>query len=161
VRRAALPPCRVLGDMHSSGTPRSCVQLMAVPTTRYHVLRAHTRTPQQGEGGWGTSSGGCRCAHAAAVRSAVPRPCSALTDDGGDGRGWGDHHSHAPAALASQRRGYAKELRFGVECRNSVLAGADKLADAVQVTLGPKVRRSRPPGSPLCGMWHDIRMCLR
>jgi len=47
---------------------------------------------------------------------------------------------HAPAALASQRRGYAKELRFGVECRNSVLAGADKLADAVQVTLGPKGR---------------------
>jgi hypothetical protein len=57
-------------------------------------------------------------------------------------RGGRPAHSHAPAALASQRRGYAKELRFGVDCRNSVLAGADKLADAVQVTLGPKVRAS-------------------
>jgi hypothetical protein len=38
-------------------------------------------------------------------------------------------------------RGYAvKEVRFGVDCRSAVLAGVDKLADAVQVTLGPKVR---------------------
>eukprot|EP00238_Polyblepharides_amylifera_P003787 CAMPEP_0196584178 /NCGR_PEP_ID=MMETSP1081-20130531/46037_1 /TAXON_ID=36882 /ORGANISM="Pyramimonas amylifera, Strain CCMP720" /LENGTH=578 /DNA_ID=CAMNT_0041905301 /DNA_START=115 /DNA_END=1851 /DNA_ORIENTATION=+ len=40
----------------------------------------------------------------------------------------------------SQARGYAKELKFGVECRGSLLAGCDKLADAVQVTLGPKGR---------------------
>ena len=39
-------------------------------------------------------------------------------------------------------RGYAaKEVRFGVDCRNLVLAGCNQLADAVQVTLGPKVRR--------------------
>ena len=39
-------------------------------------------------------------------------------------------------------RGYAaKEVRFGVDCRSAVLAGVDKLADAVQVTLGPKARR--------------------
>jgi chaperonin GroEL len=38
-------------------------------------------------------------------------------------------------------RGYAsKDVRFGIECREAVLAGVNKLADAVQVTLGPKVR---------------------
>jgi chaperonin GroEL (HSP60 family) len=31
-------------------------------------------------------------------------------------------------------------VRFGVEARESVLVGVQKLADAVQVTLGPKVR---------------------
>ena len=37
-------------------------------------------------------------------------------------------------------RGYAaKDIKFGVECRAGVLAGVDRLADAVQVTLGPKV----------------------
>jgi hypothetical protein len=46
------------------------------------------------------------------------------------------------AFQALQTRGYAaKELRFGDECRAGVLAGVEKLADAVQVTLGPKVRR--------------------
>ena len=40
-------------------------------------------------------------------------------------------------------RGFAaKEVRFGVDCRSGVLAGVDKLADAVQVTLGPKARPS-------------------
>lgn len=38
------------------------------------------------------------------------------------------------------RRGYAKDLRFGVEARALMLQGCDKLADAVQVTLGPKGR---------------------
>lgn len=37
-------------------------------------------------------------------------------------------------------RGYAKDLRFGVEARALMLQGCDKLADAVQVTLGPKGR---------------------
>ena len=37
-------------------------------------------------------------------------------------------------------RGYAKDLRFGVEARALMLAGCDKLADAVSVTLGPKGR---------------------
>jgi chaperonin GroEL len=38
-------------------------------------------------------------------------------------------------------RSYAsKDVRFGIECREAVLAGVNKLADAVQVTLGPKVR---------------------
>lgn len=41
-------------------------------------------------------------------------------------------------------RGYAsKDVKFGIECREAVLAGVNKLADAVQVTLGPKVRHSR------------------
>lgn len=41
--------------------------------------------------------------------------------------------------LQSTRGFAAKEVRFGVDCRSGVLAGVDKLADAVQVTLGPKV----------------------
>eukprot|EP00887_Chlorella_sp_A99_P004323 scaffold15.g4323.t1 len=42
---------------------------------------------------------------------------------------------------ALQTRFYAaKELRFGDECRAGLLAGVEKLADAVQVTLGPKGR---------------------
>lgn len=41
-------------------------------------------------------------------------------------------------------RSYAsKDVRFGIECREAVLAGVNKLADAVQVTLGPKVRLMR------------------
>ena len=43
-------------------------------------------------------------------------------------------------ALLQAARGYAsKEVRFGIECRDAVLGGVNKLADAVQVTLGPKV----------------------
>ncbi|CAL8468824.1 g8365 [Coccomyxa elongata] len=42
--------------------------------------------------------------------------------------------------LQSTRGFAAKEVRFGVDCRSGVLAGVDKLADAVQVTLGPKGR---------------------
>jgi hypothetical protein len=46
--------------------------------------------------------------------------------------------------MALQTRGFAaKELRFGDECRAGLLAGVEKLADAVQVTLGPKVRPAR------------------
>lgn len=42
-------------------------------------------------------------------------------------------------------RGYAaKEVRFGVECRAAILQGVDRLADAVQVTLGPKVPFTAP-----------------
>ncbi|KAI7835624.1 hypothetical protein COHA_010481 [Chlorella ohadii] len=47
----------------------------------------------------------------------------------------------ALAALQQQTRGYAaKDLRFGDECRAGLLQGVEKLADAVQVTLGPKGR---------------------
>ncbi|KAK9831446.1 hypothetical protein WJX81_006066 [Elliptochloris bilobata] len=46
----------------------------------------------------------------------------------------------ALAQLQSTRGYAAKEVRFGVDCRSAVLAGVDKLADAVQVTLGPKGR---------------------
>merc|ERR1712164_70311 len=37
-------------------------------------------------------------------------------------------------------RGYAKDVRFGVEARALMLQGCDALADAVQVTWGPKGR---------------------
>ncbi|KAG2426300.1 hypothetical protein HXX76_013057 [Chlamydomonas incerta] len=62
-------------------------------------------------------------------------------------------HSLSKALLGSGRRGQqnsallqavrfyaAKDVRFGIECRDKVLAGVNKLADAVQVTLGPKGR---------------------
>lgn len=35
----------------------------------------------------------------------------------------------------------AKEVKFGVDCRAAVLQGVERLADAVQVTLGPKGRQ--------------------
>ena len=59
----------------------------------------------------------------------------------------------APAgAVAQQTRGYAaKEMKFGVDCRNSVLAGVERLADAVQLTMGPKGRNvviEQPYGGP-------------
>ena len=38
----------------------------------------------------------------------------------------------------------AKDIKFGVECRAGVLAGVERLADAVQVTLGPKVHDCCP-----------------
>ena len=57
---------------------------------------------------------------------------------------WSFHYATGRAQALAQlqaTRGYAvKEVRFGVDCRSAVLAGVDKLADAVQVTLGPKVR---------------------
>ena len=37
-------------------------------------------------------------------------------------------------------RGYAKDVKFGVDSRALMLSGCDKLADAVQVTMGPKGR---------------------
>ena len=46
----------------------------------------------------------------------------------------------------------AKELRFGAEARDLLLAGVDKLADAVKTTLGPKGRNviiEKITGSPV------------
>lgn len=44
------------------------------------------------------------------------------------------------AAGQLQVRHFAKDVRFGVEARGLMLKGVDQLADAVQVTLGPKAR---------------------
>ena len=59
--------------------------------------------------------------------------------------------ARAPAIGAAARRvplnmmparGMAsKEIKFGNEARALLLQGVDRLADAVKVTLGPKVRR--------------------
>src|SRR5215468_7277889 len=46
----------------------------------------------------------------------------------------------------------AKELRFGENARNLLLAGVDQLADAVKSTLGPKGRNvilEKITGSPV------------
>jgi len=52
----------------------------------------------------------------------------------------------------AQFRGFAaKELKFGVDARANMLAGVNELADAVEVTLGPKGRVvliEQPYGSP-------------
>ena len=36
----------------------------------------------------------------------------------------------------------AKDVRFGADVRAEMLKGVDVLADAVSVTMGPKVRRN-------------------
>ncbi len=46
----------------------------------------------------------------------------------------------------------AKEIQFGMDARNALLAGVDKLADAVKITLGPKGRNvvlDKKYGAPL------------
>lgn len=41
--------------------------------------------------------------------------------------------------LQAARNFSAKDIRFGVEARALMLQGVEQLADAVQVTMGPKV----------------------
>ena len=48
--------------------------------------------------------------------------------------------NRAASALRQQQRYASKDVRFGVEARGLMLKGVDQLADAVQVTLGPKAR---------------------
>ena len=46
----------------------------------------------------------------------------------------------------------AKEILYGIEARNAMLRGVDKLADTVKITLGPKGRNvvlDKKYGSPL------------
>ena len=46
----------------------------------------------------------------------------------------------------------AKDLHYGEDSRRKLLAGVDKLADTVKITLGPKGRNvliERSYGSPL------------
>lgn len=38
------------------------------------------------------------------------------------------------------RRYYAKDIKFGPDVRAAMLQGVDVLADAVAVTMGPKVK---------------------
>ena len=54
-------------------------------------------------------------------------------------------HNRAPRAANTVLRSHqrfmsGKDVRFGTDARMLMLAGVDKLADAVQVTLGPKGR---------------------
>jgi len=64
-------------------------------------------------------------------------------------------HATKVAARATSRHGsvrfMSKEIKFGVEGRAAMLKGVDTLADAVQVTLGPKGRNAiiaQPYGAP-------------
>ncbi len=47
--------------------------------------------------------------------------------------------SSTPSAVQN-RRFYAKDVRFGGDVRAQMLVGVDILADAVAVTMGPKVK---------------------
>ena len=50
------------------------------------------------------------------------------------------------AATQAQKvtsRGFAKDVQTSHEARASMLAGCNKLADAVAVTLGPKVKHAQ------------------
>jgi len=44
------------------------------------------------------------------------------------------------ALLSQAKKSFAKEIKFGTEARALMLEGVEKLADAVQVTLGPRGR---------------------
>lgn len=46
----------------------------------------------------------------------------------------------ASSVSCVQTRCYAKDIKFGSEARQQMLAGVDVLADAVAVTMGPKGR---------------------
>ncbi|GFH60653.1 mitochondria-targeted chaperonin [Chaetoceros tenuissimus] len=57
----------------------------------------------------------------------------------------------ASKAMGATRSMSGKEIKFGVEGRAAMLNGVNKLADAVQVTLGPKGRNAiiaQPYGAP-------------
>ena len=43
------------------------------------------------------------------------------------------------SAIRTATRAYAKDVKFGGEGRKAMLVGVDLLADAVSVTMGPKV----------------------
>ena len=45
-----------------------------------------------------------------------------------------------PGTSFAQRRFMAKDVKFGADVRAEMLKGVDVLADAVSVTMGPKVR---------------------
>ena len=46
------------------------------------------------------------------------------------------------ASALQKRQASGKVIKFGVEARALMLQGVDQLADAVQVTLGPKGRNA-------------------
>jgi len=60
-------------------------------------------------------------------------------------------HSATFSAIGATRGMAGKQIKFGVEGRAAMLKGVDLLADAVQVTLGPKGRNAiiaQPYGAP-------------
>ena len=55
----------------------------------------------------------------------------------------------------------AKEIKYNADARNAIVAGIDKLADTVKITLGPKGRNvvlDKEFGAPLVtNEWRDHR----
>jgi len=59
--------------------------------------------------------------------------------------------AHKSLGSTPVRHFSAKDIRFGIEARGLILEGVNKLAEAVQVTLGPKGRNvviEQPWGAP-------------
>jgi hypothetical protein len=46
----------------------------------------------------------------------------------------------AKRSISVSHNRFAKDIKFGADARQQMLAGVDILADAVAVTMGPKVR---------------------
>ena len=88
------------------------------PTRLHVVVRAHTCSLAQGRAICCNSIFLCHFDPTMFRAARCLRPAARL---------WGGHV-----------RGYAKDLRFGVDARVAILQGVDKLADAVAVTMGPK-----------------------
>ena len=61
-----------------------------------------------------------------------------------------------PLPTCVTRRGYAKEIKFGNEARQQMLIGVDLLADAVAVTMGPKVTLPPPAYTRLPSLVHRV-----
>ena len=65
-----------------------------------------------------------------------------------------------PRLVQQSLRGYAaKDLKFGLEARALLLSGVNKLADAVSVTMGPKVcccAAAVPGGCSLCVQGRNV-----
>ena len=58
--------------------------------------------------------------------------------------------SRVPRLQGHVRFYAAKDLKFGVDARVAMLQGVDKLADAVAVTMGPKVSLTIATTSDCC-----------
>lgn len=69
----------------------------------------------------------------------------------------GDWHTRVLAQVATQlqqSRNYAaKEIQFGSEGRASMQRGVERLANAVEVTLGPKVKRTTMRNAYVLESW--------
>jgi chaperonin GroEL len=60
------------------------------------------------------------------------------------------HVLQVVSRLAWSRNYAAKDIKFGVEARALMLRGVEELADAVKVTMGPKVNPFKNYNQLIC-----------